>query len=168
MKESADENDKAKAFAVEVKAFRIDWILRMKDDEGSIDHGYQFMEALHDNDENLEIFGNSTTTMIIEYFYMRFHRKLLMPFFVINALHILFFLTAIYAVEKQYKPEFTMEDLDNFKCGYPNIADPACYGDYVVDTVKDRSMNNLFIVAATLNFIFTVLEGILMLFEFIG
>ena len=102
MNESADETGKAKAFAVEMKAFRIDWILRKKDEKDSIDHGYQFMEALHDNDENLEIFGNSTTTMIIEYFYSRFHKKLLMPFFVINTLHIIFFLTAVYAAEKQY------------------------------------------------------------------
>ena len=88
-----------KAFAVEMKAFRIDWILRRKDEKDSVDHGFQFLDALWDNDENLEIFGNSTTTMIIEFFYKRFRNKLLNVFLAINSLHVIFFLTAVYAAE---------------------------------------------------------------------
>ena len=66
--------------------------------------------------------------MIIEYFYMKFQKKLLKPFFAINTLHILFFLTAVYAVEKQYSPELTMADLDDLKCGYPSTpADSVCH-----------------------------------------
>lgn len=66
---------------MDVRAFRIDWIIN---DDNEIDFGYKFLEALEDNDENLEIFGNKTVTMIIEYFYSKFKYLILRLYLAFN------------------------------------------------------------------------------------
>ena len=47
------EQGEGKSVAVDIKAVRIDWIL-----DNSNENGYWFLQAIEDNDDRLEIFGN--------------------------------------------------------------------------------------------------------------
>lgn len=105
----------ASSYPVKVKLVEIGWMLNETDKKK---HGLKFLQAIY-NSENFDLYDTDTIKIIVEFFYMKYSRKILSFLFPIYVATVIIFLTTLFYFEiaeneKEYaKDNKTKRDKNN-------------------------------------------------------